>query len=152
MGAAYFYHLTETPLEHTLPMLLGKCREAGWRVAVRGRGAELLDRLDATLWNDGFLPHGMAGGPHDADQPVLLGAGIAAEGFQCIISVDGAEVTASEVALLERVCILFDGHDESALNQARTQWKSLTDQGCAAQYWAQDDGRWLKKAEAPLPS
>ena len=33
MGAAYFYHLTETPLERTLPMLLGKCRDAGWRVA-----------------------------------------------------------------------------------------------------------------------
>ena len=70
MGAAYFYHLTDTPLERTLPMLLSKCREAGWRVAVRGRDARLLERLDATLWNDGFMPHGLAGGAHDADQPV----------------------------------------------------------------------------------
>lgn len=152
MGAAYFYHLTETPLERTLPMLLGKCRDAGWRVAVRGRGMELLERLDATLWNDGFLPHGMAGGPHDIDQPVLLGANIDADGFQCVMSVDGADISASDVGLLDRVCILFDGHDEASLNRARTQWKTLTDQGCAAQYWAQDDGRWIKKAEAPLPS
>ena len=36
MGAAFFYHLTRTPLESTLAMLLGKSLAAGWRVAVRG--------------------------------------------------------------------------------------------------------------------
>ena len=36
MGAAFFYHLTRRPLEHTLPLLLGKALQAGWRVAVRG--------------------------------------------------------------------------------------------------------------------
>lgn len=148
MGAAYFYHLTDTPLERTLPMLLAKCRDAGWRVVVRGRDARLLERLDATLWNDGFLPHGMAGGAHDADQPVLLGAAVPADGFQCVMSVDGADVTPSEVGLLDRVCILFDGHDEAALHHARGQWKTLTGEGCQAQYWAQEDGRWTKKAES----
>ncbi len=148
MGAAFFYHLTDTPLERTLPMLLGKCRDAGWRVAVRGRDADLLERLDATLWNDGFLPHGVAGGAQDTEQPVLLGVDVPADGFACVMSVGGADVTAAEVGLTERVCILFDGHDEGALNQARGQWKSLTEQGCAAQYWAQEDGRWTKKAES----
>lgn len=147
MGAAYFYHLTVTPLDRTLPMLLGKCREAGWRVALRGAEVGLLERLDATLWQDGFLPHGMAGGPHDADQPVLLGVDVAAEGFACLMSVGGAAVTAAEVGTLERTCILFDGADEGAVNQARGQWKDLTGQGCAAQYWAQEDGLWTKKAE-----
>lgn len=148
MGAAYFYHLTETPLERTLPMLLGKSREAGWRVAVRGKEQALLERLDTTLWSDGFLPHGLAGGPHDAEQPILLGADIAADGFACIMSVAGADITAEEVIAAERVCILFDGHDEVALNYARGQWKALTGAGCAAQYWAQEDGRWTKKAES----
>lgn len=149
MGAAYFYHLTDTPLEATLPMLIGKAREAGWRVLVRGRDPALLKRLDDMLWqgpDDGFLPHGMAGGPHDADQPVLLGD-VAADGFACVMSVGGADVTAQEVAASERVCILFDGHDGDALQQARGQWKTLTDAGCAAQYWAQENGRWTKKAE-----
>lgn len=149
MGAAYFYHLTDTPLERTLPMLLGKCREAGWRVAVRGREMALLERLDAVLWTDGFAPHGLAGGPHDAEQPVLLGTDIGADGFGCLMSVGGADITATEVGLTERTCILFDGHDEGALNHARGQWKNLTGQGCAAQYWAQEDGRWTKKAESP---
>lgn len=149
MGAAFFYHLTENPLEATLPMLIGKARGAGWRVLVRGKDRDLLTRLDDVLWQgpeDGFLPHGMAGGPHDAEQPVLLGD-VPSAGFGCLMSVGGADVSADEVTALERTCILFDGHDGAALNVARGQWKALTDAGCAAQYWAQEDGRWTKKAE-----
>ncbi len=149
MGAAYFYHLTDSPLEATLPMLISKARGAGWRVLVRGSDPALLKRLDDVLWqgpDDGFLPHGMAGGPHDADQPVLLGD-VPSDGFACVMSVGGADVSADEVTAVERVCILFDGHDGAALEHAREQWKALTDAGCAAQYWAQDGGRWIKKAE-----
>jgi len=149
MGAAYFYHLTDSPLDVTLPMLIGKARGAGWRVLVRGE-AGLLSRIDDLLWQrpeDGFLPHGMAGGAHDAEQPVLLGDA-SADGFACVMSVTGAAVTAEEVSAAERVCILFDGHDGDAVAHARTQWKALTDAGCAAQYWAQDGGKWVKKAEA----
>ncbi len=149
MGAAYFYHLTDSPLEATLPMLIGKARGAGWRVLVRGFDPALLKRLDDVLWqgpDDGFLPHGIAGGPHDADQPVLLGD-VPSDGFACVMSVGGADVSADEVTAVERVCILFDGHDGAALEHARGQWKALTDAGCAAQYWAQDGGRWIKKAE-----
>ena len=149
MGAAYFYHLTDSPLEATLPMLVGKARGAGWRVLVRGTDDALLKRLDDVLWQgpeEQFTPHGLAGGPHDADQPVLLGD-VSAAGFACAMSVGGADVSAEEVQAIERTCILFDGHDGAALQHARGQWKSLTDAGCAAQYWAQEGGRWAKKAE-----
>ena len=154
MGAVYFYHLTETPLEVTLPTLLGKARDAGWRVLVRGQDRALLERLDVVMWErpeDGFLPHGMAGGPHDADQPILLGD-VASSGFSCVMSVMGADVTVDEVKAAERVCILFDGQDGDAVQHARGQWKDLTGAGCAAQYWAQDAGRWVKKAETPSES
>jgi DNA polymerase-3 subunit chi len=149
MGAVYFYHLTDSPLEATLPLLVSKARGAGWRILVRGCDEALLKRLDDVLWQgpeDQFLPHGRAGGAHDADQPVLLGD-LPSDGFGCVMSVAGADVTADEVASLERTCILFDGHDGVALDYARGQWKALTDAGCAAQYWAQEDGRWTKKAE-----
>lgn len=149
MGAVFFYHLTDSPLEATLPMLIGKARAAGWRILVRGREQTLLKRLDDVLWqgpDDQFLPHGIAGGPYDAQQPVLLGDGPSA-GFACVMSVGGAEVSAEEVGALERTCILFDGHDDAALQTARGQWKMLTDAGCTAQYWAQENGRWTKKAE-----
>lgn len=150
MGAVYFYHLTDSPLETTLPMLLGKARSAGWRVLVRGDDPGLLERIDQVLWagpEDSFLAHGIADGMHDDDQPILLGAGISSEGFDCVMSVGGATLTASEVGLAQRSCVLFDGHDQASLELARGQWKTLTDAGCAAQYWAQDQGSWVKKAE-----
>ncbi len=152
MGAAYFYHLTQKPLEATLPMLLGKALGAGWRVAVRGTDAARMDWLDQKLWlgpEEGFLPHGRAGGPHDAAQPVLLTVETeAVNDPQCVMTVDGAEIAPNEVQQLERVCILFDGNDPAAVDMARSQWRSLTGAGCAAQYWSEESGRWEKKAEA----
>ena len=149
MGAAYFYHLTERPLEATLPVLVGKALEAGWRVAVRGRDDAMLDRLDRQLWlGEGFLPHGRAGGPHDADQPVLLTTGETANAATCLMSVGGANISAEEVAAKNRVCILFDGGDAAAVEHARNQWRTLTEAGASAQYWAEDGGRWVKKAES----
>ena len=151
MGAVYFYHLTRRPLVETLRMLVTKSLDNGWRVAVRGTDADSLDALDRALWlgNEGeFLPHGLSGGDHDAQQPVLLTlAKDAPNGAHCVMSVHGAEVSADEVAQLDRVCVLFDGNDDAALDQARGQWKALKDAGASAQYWSEESGRWEKKAE-----
>lgn len=150
MGEAYFYHLTHTPLEVTLPMLLGKARGAGWAIAVRGTSPDRMDWLDQKLWlgpEDAFLPHGLAGGDHDALQPVLLTTGAAANDPACLMTVDGAEVTPEEVKALQRTCILFDGTDPQAVQHARGQWKSLTDAGCGAKYWSEETGSWQMKAE-----
>ena len=110
------------------------------------------DKLDQALWlgaEDSFLAHGLAGGAHDDLQPVLLTT--TPTDRACIMCVDGAEVTPQQVQAAQRVCILFDGNDEVALAGARAQWKALTGAGCAAQYWAQDNGRWVMKAEAAMP-
>lgn len=151
MGAAYFYHLTRRPLDATLHTLLGRSLEQGWRVAVRGTDPERLAWLDAQLWQgqpDSFLPHGVAGGPHDADQPILLTvAAQAANDPACVMAVDGAQVDPDEVKRLQRVCILFED-DEAEKQAARLQWKALTAAGCSAQYWSEESGRWEKKAEA----
>ncbi len=151
MGAAFFYHLTQRPLETTLPMLLEKSLEAGWRVAVRGPHRDRLDWLDQKLWlgaEEGFLPHGLDGGPHDADQPILLTqAETPANAATCLMAIDGAQVSADEVQQMTRTCILFDGTDPQALDHARMQWRDLTAAGCSAQYWSEESGRWEKKAE-----
>ncbi|MBI1418286.1 MAG: DNA polymerase III subunit chi [Limimaricola sp.] len=151
MGAAFFYHLTEASAAQTLAMLLPKALAAGWRVEVRGTDPARIEALDIALWqgpDEGFLPHGLAGGPHDAAQPVLLCAGQpAANDPTCLMAVDGAEVDPAEAARAERVCILFDGQDEGAVAAARGQWKQLTDAGLPAQYWAQEGGRWAMKAQ-----
>lgn len=152
MGAALFYHLTRGPLEDTLPVLLTRSLDRGWRVIVRGTDPARLDWLDRKLWQgpeDGFLPHGLAGGPHDALQPVLLTNGPGnPNGATVLMAVDGATVAAEEVATMERTCILFDGHDPAAVQAARGQWKSLTDAGLPAEYWSEETGRWVKKAQA----
>lgn len=151
MGAAFFYHLTQSPLDVALPMLLGKARGAGWRIEVRGTDAARMDWLDQKLWlgrDEDFLPHGQAGGAHDALQPILLtNEATNTNNATCLMTVDGAEISAEEVLNSERVCILFDGLNEDAVAHARVQWKTLTDAGCAAQYWSEESGLWEKKAE-----
>ena len=72
MGEVYFYHLTRTPLAATLPVIVGKSLDKGWRVLLASSDAERLAVLDEMLWRDGFIPHGISGGVADADQPVLL--------------------------------------------------------------------------------
>lgn len=152
MGAVYFYHLTRQPLEATLPILLDKARGAGWRVAVRGTSAKRMAWLDERLWlgrDDGFLPHGLAGGDFDADQPILLTTDAACpNGAACVMAVDGAEISAEEAVALDRACILFDGNDAAAVEAAREQWRALTAAGCSAQYWSEANGKWAKQAEA----
>ena len=151
MGEVYFYHLTRSPLEVALPMLLERALAKGWRVAVRAHEAARIEWLDVRLWQgseESFLPHGIVGGLHDGLQPVLLTTGVLPVGVACLMVVDGAEVQPEECQSAERTCIVFDGNDAQALATARGQWKALTGAGLAAQYWSEDGGRWQKKAEA----
>lgn len=152
MGKAMFYHLTRDPVEVTAATLLTRALATGWRVALRGGDLAGLERLDAQLWlgaKDSFLPHGLAGGPHDADQPILLTtAATAPNRPACVMAVDRAEVDPAEVSGLERLWILFDGQDENSLTHARTQWKAMTAAGVQAEYWSHDGGAWAKKAQS----
>ena len=148
MGSALFYHLTRSGPGQLLPMLIGKSLQAGWRVELRGRDRARQVAQDEALWQgEGFLPHGLAGGPHDARQPALLTVEgqAAANAPRCLIALDGAEVTGAECAGLERACIVFDGNDPEALERARVQWRALKEAGVAAEYWSEADGRWERK-------
>lgn len=153
MGSARFYHLTNGPVEQTLPKLLGKALEAGVRVEVRAPDPARLAWLDEVLWGGdeaGFLPHGLAGGAYDALQPVLLTVAEAtAPQTRCLMCIDGAPVDPEEAAQLDRVFVLFDGNDPAALAHARGQWKVLTSAGVAAEYWSEESGRWEMKSQSP---
>lgn len=153
MGTVMFYHQTRTSPADTLSVNLPRALVQGWRVLIRGTDPARLDALDADLWvkgaEDGFIPHGREGGPHDRDQPVLLGLDGAANGANVLALLDGAVATDTEVAAMERVWLLFDGNDDTHLQAARIQWKAITAAGHAAQYWSEDSGKWEKKAESP---
>lgn len=150
MGTVMFYHLTRSTAEDTVTSLLGRAIGMGWRIMIRGRDAARLDRLDAHLWlkpEDSFLPHGRVGGADDAAQPVLLGDGPITNSATAMMVLDGAEVALAEAQSLSRVWLIFDGNDPKALAAARSQWKSLTEAGVAAQYWSEESGKWQMKAE-----
>jgi DNA polymerase-3 subunit chi len=152
-GKVLFYHLTRSGLEETLALLMGRAAGQGWRVMLRGTDRARLQVLDERLWSQGggaeFLAHGMDGGPHDALQPALLGTGALPEGIDGLFLIEGARTTADEARSLRRVWVLFDGGDEGQLAGARALWAELTAAGLAAQYWAEDEGRWTLKQERP---
>lgn len=153
MGVVMFFQLLRSAPADTLAVNLPRALGQGWRVMIRGTDRQGLERLDAELWRKGgdesFLPHGLAGGPQDGDQPVLLGMGQPTNGAKVLALVDGAEAVDGEIAAMERVWVLFDGNDPARLEAARAQWKQVTSAGHAAQYWSEDGGRWEKKAETP---
>ncbi len=150
MGEVLFYHLTRSPLETALASLLPRALQRGWRVAIRGSDAARLDWLDQRLWlgpEEGFLPHGLAGGPHDARQPILLTTGTEAPNAPQVLAViDGAPVEPAEAAPLERLWVFFPGADPAAVEAARTLYRRFRDAGHPPQYWSEESGRWQKQA------
>lgn len=156
MGVVRFYHMTRSPLEATLARLLERAHAAGLRVEVRGTDALRLDWLDQKLWlgeESGFLPHGLAGGPHDVLQPILLTtAEVAASDTRCVMAIDGAPVDPDEAARMDRTFILFNGDDPAAVAHARGQWRVLAAAGLAAEYWAETEGRWEQRSSSAKPA
>lgn len=152
MGAVFFYHLTRSRPEAVVAMLLERAAGQGWRVLIRTPDRAAAEALDASLWlgpEDGFLAHGLAGGPDDRFQPVLIGQpDTGVDDVACLMSLGGVAIGAEEAAAVERAWILFDGLDPGAVERARGQWRALTGAGVAAQYWSEEDGRWQKKAES----
>jgi DNA polymerase-3 subunit chi len=143
-----FYHLTRTPLEAALPKLLGRILAAGGRAYVLCAEEERARALDAALWlatDPDWLPHGLAGGEHDALQPILLGIRdeAPANGARFLVLVGGAESTRLDE--YDRVLDLFDGADEAAVAAARRRWAAAKAAGHALTYWQQGPRGWEKR-------
>lgn len=149
MAEVLFYHLTESRLEDALPPLLEKSLERGWRVSVHLGSEERRAALDAHLWTfreESFLPHGSDLAAHADRQPVLLTLSQeAANGATVRFVADAAELPVLDG--VERLVLMFDGHDQEQLEAARAQWKNLKSDGHDLTYWQQtEDRRWQKKA------
>lgn len=147
---ALFYHLTRRPLEAVLPDLLERSLARGWRVVVRGGEATRLAALNEHLWryrDDAFLPHGDAADGFPERQPIYLTTGPEKPNSPDVLMLlDRAAIEPAEFTTHRRVVVLFDGHDEAALAEARQLWQQAVTQ-CTAQYWAQDEsGRWVNRA------
>jgi DNA polymerase-3 subunit chi len=147
MTEVLFYHLERQPLERVLPQLLEKTLERGWKAVVESGSRERAEALDTVLWtfrDDSFLPHGLAGGQSDADQPVLLTTSEDnPNGADVRFFVDRAVPRNAEG--YTRLVYIFSGHDPDAVTEARTAWRALS-QAHDVTYWQQaPNGRWAKR-------
>lgn len=149
MAEVRFYQLTSSPIEASLPEILERSLSRGWRVVLRCGSEAGLAGLDGMLWSyrdDAFLPHGTAAGGQGARQPIYLTLGDEKPNdANVLMLVDGARATLDEMAVFERTCLIFDGHDERAVEAARGDWRAVKAAGRPAVYFAQEQGRWVEK-------
>ncbi|RLQ87645.1 DNA polymerase III subunit chi [Notoacmeibacter ruber] len=150
MAEIWFYHLTDSTLHATLPALLEKSLERGWRAAVEVPDGRLRDALDGHLWTfrgDSFLPHGtdLSKDMPPDEQPVLLTTATTNANAANVRFFGGGAMPAEGLNDYERVVLMFDGHDETQLADARAAWKRLKGEGHAVTYWQQGEGGGWKK-------
>jgi DNA polymerase-3 subunit chi len=150
MAELWFYHLERTGLDAVLPELLEKTLARGWRARVEVGSPERADALCNQLWtyrDDSFLPHGTAGDGHAEDEPVLIATeGANLNKADVLFLIEGGALAPARIAQFERAILIFDGHDEAAVQAARAQWKAAKDADIPVAYWQQSaGGKWEKK-------
>ena len=143
-----FYLLGPKPLEEVVASIAAKLLADEQRLLIVAADEAMLGRLDRLLWDQGgtaFMPHGIAGGPDDARQPILLSTSPDAPNLARNILIADGEWR--EAALtFERAFHLFDS---SKLEESRLAWKLLSGrEGVERRHWQQDDsGRWKQVAK-----
>ena len=147
MAEIGFYHLTRTAAVDALPALLGRTLKAGHRAVVLCGSVERVAALDAALWlctDPDWLPHGTAASGDPDLQPIwLTQEDEAPNGARYLFLLDGRR--SASLDSFDRVFDLFDGQDDSALQDARDRWKSAKAGGHTLTYWQQTAHSWEKK-------
>jgi DNA polymerase-3 subunit chi len=139
-----FYQLGGTPVEHVIAIIAEKLLAQRGRLVVVAGDDSFLARLDRLLWDRGstsFLPHGVAGGPDDSRQPILLSTGTDAPNLARNMLIADGEWRDAALSY-DRSFYLFD---TATLDGARLAWKLLSGrEGVERRYWTQSDGRWAQ--------
>jgi DNA polymerase-3 subunit chi len=147
LGEIGFYHLKTTPLERALPRLLERALKDGYRVLVMASSDERVEHLNQLLWTydeASFLPHGSARDGQAERQPIFLTASAGnPNNATMLVLVDGA--AGSGIENYQRVCDMFDGNDEAAVEEARQRWRAAKAAGHSLTYWEQTQSGWVKR-------
>lgn len=148
MAEIRFYHLTARTFEQTLPVLLDRTLQRGWKAVVRVGSEERAESLANHLWTyskEGFLPHGTKRDGFAEEQPVwITDQAENPNAAQVLFLGDGAESDGD--GAFATVCDLFDGNDLEAVQAARGRWKRHRDAGHTLVYYQQDEaGAWSEK-------
>lgn len=120
----------------------------GWKVVLQFAAEQVRDQIDGHLWTwreQSFLPHGVDGGEFDARQPILLTTSDAnPNGANIRFLCAGADL--DDLRSYERVVVMFDGHDNEQLQNARAQWRRFSGPDHQLTYWQQNgSGGWERK-------
>lgn len=145
MARVDFYQLTRDPVERVLPALATRILGNGDRLLVVAASAMQRQQIDEALWTlqpASFLPHGNAGSPDEAIEPILLSGTLDPAPPNAATHVALADGEWRDEALgFDRAFLLFDN---SRIDDARGAWRALAGvEGAERHFWRQDDrGRW----------
>lgn len=121
----------------------------GYRVLVVAGSSERVEHLNQLLWtydDASFLPHGSIRDGNVERQPVFLTTGDSnPNGATMLMLVDGTR--GADLEQYKRVCDMFDGNDEAAVEDARQRWREGKAAGHALTYWEQTNAGWVKRGE-----
>ncbi|MBY4637085.1 DNA polymerase III subunit chi [Sphingopyxis sp. XHP0097] len=142
-----FYRLTRDPVEHVLPAIAARVLAGGERLLVVAASAMQRQAIDAALWTEqpaSFLPHGAAGTPDEAIEPILIAGTLDASAVNGATHLALADGEWRDEALgFARTFLLFDN---SRIDDARATWRKLgATEGAEIHFWKQDErGRWTE--------
>ena len=140
-----FYRLTRDPAERVLPAPATRILGNADRLLVVAASAMQRQAIDEALWTlqpASFLPHGHAGSPDEAIEPILISGTLdpsPPNGATLLALADGEW---RDAALgFDRTFLLFDN---SRIDDARALWRTLAArEDVDNRFWKQDEnGRW----------
>ena len=139
-----FWQVTDDPVEKVVALIARRVLGEGERVLVVSANADQRAAISRALWEGGpesFLANGEADRPGADRQPILLAAEPqAGNGASHVILADG---TFRECDGFARVFLLFP---PALAPEARAAWRAVDGrEGLERAYFAQEDGRWVKK-------
>jgi DNA polymerase-3 subunit chi len=141
-----FWQYSQGPIERIVALIAARVRQGGERLLVVDADAPRRAAISQTLWEskpEAFLANGPADGPHAARQPILLSDRCEAQnGATVAVFADGEWRDGGEA--FERTILLFG---EGQVEAARAVWRGFDGRDEIARgYYAQEDGKWVKKA------
>jgi DNA polymerase-3 subunit chi len=141
-----FWQLSRDPAERVVALIAERTRAAGEKLLVVAADDSQRAAISKALWEakpETFLANGEASAAHAERQPILLSAACEpVNGARYAVLADGT--WRDQAGDFERAFLLFG---DAGVEAARATWRRFDGrEDVARSYYAQEDGKWVKKA------